>query len=359
MKQSLKRITFMTIALVLIISVMSVMSLAATDVSDDRTKITFEKQFAVDHWNSITFPDIVFKFTIEAGEAVAATGTTQAIHAGVGSPTVSSVTFTNTEITAASGHPSENVTIDFSGVTFPTTGVYRYVIKEVKSTGIAGLDDAVVFDQDRDGVRVLDVMVTQDASGQNKVEAAVMINADSEGNPDTSDKINFFKNHLVTNDLGVKKTVSGNGADKNEPFTITVTLTNCPKSGTFDIVKKDQSGGYTTTTQAYDASGTTTVEVELKHNEEAVLHGLPKSVHYNVTENLTQAHRDEGYVDPTMGGVNDAEMTVNREVTITNTKTVNTPTGLFMDYAPYIALVVVALGAAILFLRKRSTREDR
>ena len=45
-------------------------------------------------------------------------------------------------------------------------------------------------------------------------------------------------------------------------------------------------------------------------------------------------------------------------VTYTNTKEVTTPTGIMMDMAPYMLMVLAAAVMAVVFLRRKNTQED-
>ena len=57
-----------------------------------------------------------------------------------------------------------------------------------------------------------------------------------------------------------------------------------------------------------------------------------------------------------IGATTDVEAKANEELIFTNTRNAVSPTGLIMDIAPYVLLVVVAAAGCFVFLRKR--RED-
>lgn len=102
--------------------------------------------------------------------------------------------------------------------------------------------------------------------------------------------------------------------------------------------------------------------ITLKDGQQLHIYGVSKGEGYSVTEVEANAN---GYVttidnngtpiDQGSSG-NAATGTVDNgavTVTFTNTRNAITPTGLVMNVAPYVLLVLVAAGAGYVFLRKR------
>ena len=157
---------------------------ATTYVPVAGTSCTFNKNLIMDAGDTI--PNVTFAFTIAPGLPVSAdtsNNTVMQVLPGVGTPTVSSVTFTPSDTTETSAGTNIDVartniqrggsdadavqldsgekfatkvaTVDFSGVTFDEPGIYRYIISETANAGHASA--GITHDTDSD--RVLDVYV--------------------------------------------------------------------------------------------------------------------------------------------------------------------------------------------------------
>ena len=207
-----------------------IMSIAAISASAENTytpvngtNTQFNKYLVVDSDTNI--PAISFNFTVAPGTAVAATSSTPAILAGVGTPTIATVTFTNGEaasttapddLNLASGKKfaSKIATVDFSGVTFTEPGVYRYVITEQETTGAKAVSYDTQAQTAGSKVRYLDVYV-EDVNNALTVSSyvmhettAVVVNTDPDNKAD--DKSSSYVNEITTKDLEFGKEVTGN-----------------------------------------------------------------------------------------------------------------------------------------------------
>ena len=102
--------------------------------------------------------------------------------------------------------------------------------------------------------------------------------------------------------------------------------------------------------------------VELGNNESIIIYGLSAKDTFTVVEKdantdgyTTTYTLDDADVQAD-GLVDVAEGTADKVVEVTNDKTVTTPTGIAMTFAPYVVMVVFAGVFAVMFLRKK--RED-
>ena len=215
MKRRLTSALVMLLAFALLIGTTAITASAATTYTVNGTKTEFNKYLVVDKDTNI--PAISFNFTVAPGTPAAATSTTPAILAGVGTPTIATVTFTNGQetsttqpesgLTLASGKKFavQTATVDFSGVTFTEPGVYRYVITEQETAGAKAVTYDTQATTPGSKVRYLDVYVA-DVNNALTVSSYVMhetttvvANNDADGKAD--DKSSSYVNEISTKDL--------------------------------------------------------------------------------------------------------------------------------------------------------------
>ena len=149
------------------------------------------------------------------------------------------------------------------------------------------------------------------------------------------------------------KTVAGHLGDRTKDFRFTVTLTKqadllMNSSIGLTVAGVEQRGF----APDWDDSGVCTVSFTLKHGETASLTNLPYGMTYTVTEDDYTA---EGYTTTKTG---DSGTIAADTVTaaFTNTKGGTVDTGVLLDSAPYVVLLLLAAGGAVLFLRRRVHR---
>lgn len=360
--------------------------LTAVNGSDE---VTFKKFMVVP--DGVAVPNVEFTFTIESGVGLPATDSTMEVYPGSkalngtlpvfvtgkdkatfapGDTTYSAVrTDANGEkdidvkreaadrktgLTAATGVQwesgkevyavVEDLTIDFSGVTFVEPGIYRYIIRETASADNA----AAGIMHDNHSFRVLDVYVTDSnnepdpnstttppatmpegtlrisgyvlhkggaapdyeenptvASGTDKGSADVAADEDALG-----DKTDGFTNEYKPYNLVIAKQVSGNQASRDKYFEYTVTLTGLAPNGVYNVSYADDEDadtvdGYADQTISAnpntattcitadvtqpltitaDASGEATVTFYLQHEQCIAIRGLPATAVYTVVE---------------------------------------------------------------------------
>ncbi|MDY6325823.1 MAG: FISUMP domain-containing protein [Bacteroidales bacterium] len=93
-------------------------------------------------------------------------------------------------------------------------------------------------------------------------------------------------NNLRKHNVTVKNTVSGDGADKNKPFSYTMILKDPngdPIANTSYTVTQIDAGG-TTTTTTFTTDNTGKVTFQLKHNETVEFHSFPYGTKYTISE---------------------------------------------------------------------------
>ena len=297
------------------------------------SSMTFSKVVDAD---ANTFqPSETIAFTVTG--ATASTGETyndEPVYDGSGTITAGDVTVDPSK----RGKQTYSSTLNFSSLSFKKPGIYKYTVSEN-----AGTNADMSYDST---ARTLYVYVewTDTSMTDTRVYGAAMTKAGG-----TEKSANFDNEYKKSNktgeefkDLTIKKTVSGAQADKDKLFTFYVTITSGSGRTTYVVHKTDGSEGTLTSGTPY--------KFELKHNETITIENLSTNDTYTVVED---ADSTKGYT--VTGEVKDATNmpAANTTVTVINEKKEVTPTGIFMSYAPYIAMIAAAAALALVFRRRR------
>ena len=345
------------------------------------TETTFEKYFVMD--KGIQVPNATFKYAVTAGEAKAGDATHSNIFAGVGTPTIADVSFSaadtaNAVTTGKLGDHGDNLaagkqyvkktaTIDFSSCNFTQPGVYRYVVTESgTNTGVTN---------DAKTTRIMDVFVTDD-NGTLKVSGYVMHNDASElelnaGATELADKSDGYVNNYASADLVFGKEVTGNQGNKHKDFTFTLKITGASPKTKYTVEytssredAQDTPATGTKTVIETDEHGEATRTFKLKDGEYATVKGIAQGVKYELTEDAQDYVSTKGitqevngttaYSDPTEGTFG----TTTIKTGYTNTKQGVIPTGILLETAPYVAIVLAGGGTAFLVSRKKKKEEE-
>ena len=400
----MKKSTLKTRLWALAATLLLLVSLLALPVSAANTPVNggtfdFNKYLVMDA--NANVPNAEFEFTIDAGTAVAATDSSPAIYAGIGTPiigvesdgTVSpgGAVFTPGDSTAqgtptnagdtTQKYATKIMTVDFSRIQFTAPGIYRYIITETASKASGITNDTV-------NTRTLDVYVqykniasegdTPDYSNHElEVSGYVIYNGTedfSEGN-----KSDGFTNTYTTYDLTLAKTVTGNQGDRDKYFEFSVAIsnavagtqysvdvtTNADKNPTVDGQEKTNPETLTVVDQ-----GSVTATYYLKHGQSIKIQGLTADTKYTIAET---SYSTDGYTTSNTVQVGDGDATKSETlttgektmgagdnvVTFTNDKQGTVPTGILLETAPYLILgAVVVAGLVVLFAtRRRRSRE--
>ena len=270
------------------------------------------------------------------------------------------------ELTAAfpsSGNTPNTVTvpITFDSDKFSAPGDYIFTLTE-NAAGITGLtqDTAARYIV----VRVVNTDPTA-PTGALRISDINIVNADG------SAKAGEITNTYAAYGLSVVKHLSGNFANKNDTFTFTIALDDpdetphvssvTVKSGA-ETADFDKITGQTVT---FNADGTAEVETNITGGEKIEVTGLPAGTGYTITESGDTA---PSYTT-TWDGIektssndktSDAQRMAaeNQTITVTNSRTAPSPTGLLLDAAPYGTMVLAAGTGSVLLLRKRRNSDE-
>ena len=407
----------------LIMTVAAISASAATNYIDltvssstPNYSTTLKKYLVVDE--DATIPNKTFTFSVAAGSAIAATGSTVAVIPGpvvtdaqsaVTAPTITQTTafapndptFTSvqsgdTSVSLSSGqkYAKQNVVVNLDGVTFDEPGVYRYVLTEDAQTS--------PYSDTGSNPLYLDVYVVNDTGTTLKIDGYVLHSdnnapaSNTTAGTDTTSgntKADGFENEYDTKNITVSKTVNGNQASKDKYFAFTVNIAGATAGDKYVVSYADDSNASTAdgnadvnisanpnaattvinenVTQPADLTvgndGTVSQVFYLQDGQSIVIRGLGKGVAYTVTENeedYTPSVRvtgdaDAAYVDNTSGGTFGKTGTVDDDITaaFTNTKDGVIPTGVLLTIAPF-AVGILLFGALIIFIIAKRRRNN-
>lgn len=239
-------------------------------------------------------------------------------------------------------------------------GVYTYTLEEVDNA-TAGVDYQTEHFQ-------LTVYAFQGTNGIYTYAVAHKLN-------DGDTKVKDVDNRYTAGTLTVKKEVTGELGEQDRLFDFTVTL-NAPEGKTVLSTIKASHDSESTDGKEYtfNDDGTLTITFKLKHGDDVTISNIPYDVTYTVKEDATEGYTTTAKLNKqnatiTENGVADniAKVTSDAgavsadadEITFINNKGGNVDTGVILDNAPYIALMmVVVAGAAVMVIKKRRHYED-
>jgi len=371
MKKTFSKIGAIVLA-VLMLTALGATAFAANElVAYSSTNELDSAQFTVKLTPSagVSVPAYIFKYTVEAGEAAAATSSSPKVNAGLGSITIDDVEFT------AAGDAEKTATIDLSAAgPFTAAGIYRYKITQAAITGDAA--DAGIRNEDNttDAVeKTLDLYVSKDG----KILAVIMSEdtalTTNGSNVTVDTKVDSFDNTFAETNVDnskhtitLKKEISGNMADATEafPFEVKVTSDNEALQGVKFTIGDSDTPNVTI--------GDTYTDIALKGGDSITI-VVPNDVSVQVKETVDSgegyaiAYETEGFDEDKSAeqgnGVADAGFTVTLDnatetqtITYTNTLDEISPTGVILRVAPFAGMM--GGGFALLGLTRRSTRKD-
>ena len=166
--------------------------------------------------------------------------------------------------------------------------------------------------------------------------------------------------------LSVVKHLSGNFANAGDEFTFTIALDDpdeTPHASSVTVKTGGESADFSTITGdtvAFNADGTAEVKADITGGEKIEVTGLPANTGYTITESgdtassytttwdgITKTGSDDKTSDAQTMAAAD------KTITVTNSRTAPTPTGLLLDAAPYGTMLLAAGTGSALLLRKR------
>lgn len=367
-KRMLKKVSTVTAAGIMMTAMLG-MQVSAAESSDSETAVkknpTITKQITKE--SNIYAPKTTFKFTVAPGTAVPAGGNQKAIYAG---PT-NGVTLDNdviASVPADSDIGNEKITVGTTKLNvnesvFTTgknakPGIFRYVVSEVATDKDGNAYEGVAYTTEQ---KYFDVYVTSDDNGNLEVSSYLFADKNNPKSKGEGVFTNDYSSHHDTlKDLTVKKEVTGNQGNRNKDFKFTIKVDGAAGEQYYVTF----SDGKAPTTLVSGEAKTIT----LKDNETAKIFGLSETDKYTVTE---ASYADDGYTTTidkeekltatgTIKKDTEAGTTADngdKNITVVNDKTTNSPTGIFLHVAPYIALIGAAIVSSLLFFRRKRVKD--
>ena len=155
------------------------------------------------------------------------------------------------------------------------------------------------------------------------------------------------KNKDTTHDVVIKKVITGNQAVESDTFQLVVTVTGTAGEKykvTLDNAEQNPL------TSGEKATYTVT------NNTEIHIYGLTEGDKVQAVEEANT----QGYQATYTTGLSEGTLTISRdgsEATVTNTKNSTSPTGIILNYGPYILMIALAGSMAAFFFFKRNRKE--
>lgn len=301
---------------------------------EDSSTVTITKDYQATN-EGTTSPAENFYFSIESESVTDAADGITVDNMPV--PTIGYLEYASGD--AGSTNAKKQVSIELP--TYSSVGIYTYLIYEFSgaSTGVTYHDAPIL----------LRVTVVQGQTGLVRIAAV-----HTEG--PCGKKSDTFPNVYSAGKLSVTKLVTGNLGDRSKDFEVTVTF-HAPNG---ESVNADIDYMEDTIANSIPAgwNGSKSVVLHLKHDETVTFENIPYGVTYTVTES---DYTSEGY-DSAVYEFTDQEQTIHsagESVTITNNKEINVDTGIYLDNLPYFLILVLIVGAAVLyFSSKRRIHKD-
>lgn len=333
-----------------------------TSVAANKT-FTFKKFLKLK--NDAKVPPTKFNFAAAPNDTEAGTEVNgYTVFKGVGTPTIIGATFTSAQTTYDSRQDNDDidltggyvyaksdVTVNFEGITFDRPGIYRYTITENAGSNYFTSDTTPKY---------LDVYVYNNGNINyimHKENNLFTTKDDAKKNT----KITSITNTYNTQNLSVKKEVSGNQAVKDDFFKFTVDITDLAPGAVIDATGLNDTKNEVKSWTAND-KGTVTADIYLSANSgAATFTGLTSGAKYTVKEEkgtYTPAATVDGD-SATLNG--DSSLGVTREISgdadnvvFTNTKNGTIPTGIYLNHKlPFNIAGIAILGGAISLVAKK------
>lgn len=298
-------------------------------------------------------PDTAFTFRVTAGEAdgKGEDGVPAAILNG--GEVVIDFTPVEDESTLAGNSvvKTSDTGFSFNAEAFDHAGVYHYVVTEDQ-----GAYDGISYDGiARDLYVYVENIVNEEGNPMGGLQVAGYTMYKG------SEKSDGFTNTYVTGgseenkeSLTITKEVTGKMGDLNREFEFTITVSDNDENAVekYYMVVTNKKGE--THTTPFTLTDGMSQEFVLADGDKAVIYGLSANDTYTVTETT----EDPSYTTTVNGEEKKAlENTKASQVPVVNFVNTNTngvpETGLILNVAPYVLMVVLAGGLAFLFLRRR------
>lgn len=261
--------------------------------------------------------------------------------------TVGNVKFDEGEATNAGTKKEVSITPP-EATAYPSAGYYFYKFQEVE-----GDSAGVTYNTNPYYIRV--AVAYNSNSKALEISNITMFNEEWQ-------KVTGIENEYSAGKLTIQKIVTGNMANSDDTFEVTVKFT--PKNG-----KKLKStiAGSTSDTSLGDVKITgdeneKTATFKVKAETKVLFTNIPADVTYTVEETKADGYDDPVYKTNQKENVHDGTIVGGStdEVVITNNKGTTIDTGVFMNNLPYLLVLLFAAACGVGFVvsKKHGVKED-
>lgn len=288
-------------------------------------------------------PNTTFEFEV----AVADAGTfndgnkDQVVYAGKagGLTAETGAAFTPGGKGSAAGTYTAEGSLTTDAAVFERPGVYHYTVTEKENDYEGVTTDTTSYD----------VYVYVYNGENNKLYVGNVVSARNGDKADLIFNNDYGKdeNKDTTHDVVIKKVITGNQAVESDTFQLVVTVTGTAGEKykvTLDNVEQNPL------TSGEKATYTVT------NNTEIHIYGLTEGDKVQAVEEANT----QGYQATYTTGLSEGTLTISSdgsEATVTNTKNSTSPTGVILNYGPYILMIALAGSMAAFFFFKRNRKE--
>lgn len=332
------------------------------------------------------------------------TAHTSAVTYSSGDSVSDTISWTTAKSLTANTSDYQNLEIDFSGVEFGASGVYRYVITESATYTGTGVKET-----DGTHTRYLDVYVKENSTETGAAKwdvygfvcsyannATIDAGTGATNNITSISKTNGFvggsdnsgnavaADTYYTYNVTISKTLTGDSFNNSHKFPFTVVFTNAGITANVDII-----GTATGTADAADVSAgalstAVTVNPNIANGGTAVYTGIPVGTSvavYETNDNVGVTYTSVGTITTAENGDTNAASkaisynvvsntatvastsannaaTGNKTVAFTNDFTLISPTGIVTRFAPYALILIGGVALLVIAMKKRKHTEE-
>lgn len=184
---------------------------------------------------------------------------------------------------------------------------------------------------------------------------------DTSGDPTA--KTDGFINNYALGGFDVTKTIQGNAADKDDKFVIQVTFESTKDLNGLNIgyLSSNAAEGTAPTAVSFTsltANTPVSYNITIGDGETISFTGVPQGVKVSITETKQDGKDDLNHYTATYENQVITVSGTVQTMSVTNTKSALIPTGVYMDYIPYVVLVAVAVIAIVVIAARKRARSE-
>lgn len=360
MKKTLKKSIIVALFAILLLSTILGGTYAATPVTisgtDTPHSLTITRNVK-DVTNNVTN---VFGYTITAdsGNPLGATN----------EPTTATVTFNNVAPDSITHKATQTSVVDFTGATYTKVGDYKYILQETSSTDTTTYP---VMPTEYEMYVSVRYAVNDQGQQTGALVATLIGQVTVKGDKTKTDIV--YPNESVFTNITISKNVTGNMADQEEYFKFKLVV-NGNTGDKYVIAGQDATVTYNNAsviTNAEYTVGGGDQYVYLKHGQTITigklgsLNQIKVGAKYQLIEQDADTYKT--YINSSSTDSKDSgELTTveiknvtDNKISVVNNKEETTLTGVFIDMAPYIAIIVVAVLGMFFFVKTNNKKEDK